>query len=126
MMTCLPQRSPATAPHAPVRPPQAWRLRATLAILCLAGLPLAGCAFPGPLSESQRDALASCRSDADRVYNAQNRYQLSERSSIDSPFSGGTQPDTPSDQLSNQYSHDEMVSDCLKRSNAVPVTGDTP
>jgi hypothetical protein len=84
---------------------------------------LQACGFPGPASPAERASLESCRTDADRIYNAQNRYQLSERSSTDSPFSGGSQPATPSDGLADQYGHEQMIADCMKRSAAVPVSG---
>jgi hypothetical protein len=89
-----------------------WRLLLGL------GLALAGCDFPGPLSPADRAALETCRSDADRVYNAQNRYQLSERDSRDTPFSAGTQTAQPSDGLADQYGHEVMVSDCLRHNEA--------
>jgi hypothetical protein len=87
-----------------------------LALLCLAG-----CGFPPPQSEAERSASESCREDANRVYDAQNRYQLSERPSPDTPFSGSTPPPLPSDGLSDRYGFDQMVSTCEKRSEAVPV-----
>ena len=97
---------------------------AACALLLLSGLALSGCGFSPPLSEAQRDAQQSCREDANRIYNAQNRYQLSERSSPDSPYSGATPPPLPGDGLSDQYGFDKMVSTCLDRSEAVPVAGD--
>jgi hypothetical protein len=91
----------------------------------LALLSFAGCGFPPPQSSSERAATADCRQDADRTYSAQNRYLLSERASPDTPYSGSTPPPLPSDGLSDRYGYDEMVSDCLKRSSAVPVNGQT-
>jgi len=99
--------------------------RLTLA-LCLAAAPaLSACGFSPPLSETQRAAIDSCRSDADRIYNAQNRAQLSERDTRDTPFSATAAP-TESDSLSDQYGHDQLVSDCVNRSAAVPVSGAAP
>jgi hypothetical protein len=94
------------------------------ALLLLSGFALSGCGFSPPLSDGQREAQQSCREDANRIYNAQNRVQLSERSSPDSPFSGATPPPLPGDGLSEQYGFDKMVSTCLNRSEAVPVAGD--
>ncbi len=79
---------------------------------------LAGCAFPGPQSKADRETLQDCRVEADRVYDAQNRYQLSERDTRDTPFSGSGQPTTPSDGLADQYSHEVRVDDCVKHGNA--------
>ena len=89
-----------------------------LAVLGLALLGLGGCAFPGPSSPQDRDVLASCRAEADRVYNAQNRYQLSERDSRDTPFSGSGQPTSPSDGLADQYTHERRVDDCVRHGDA--------
>jgi hypothetical protein len=94
--------------------------------LCLsASSALSACGFSPPLSETQRAAIDACRSDADRTYNAQNRYQLSERDTRDTPFSSTAAP-TQSDTLSDQYGHDQLVSDCVNHSAAVPVAGGNP
>ena len=81
--------------------------------LALCAVLLAGCGFSPPQSAQEREALQTCRGDADRVYDAQNRYQLSERDSRDTPFSGGGQVASPSDGLADQYSHERMVERCL-------------
>ncbi len=94
------------------------------ALLLLSGVGLSACGFSPPLTDGQREAQQGCREDANRVYNAQNRAQLSERSSPDTPFSGATPPPLPGDGLSEQYGFDQMVSTCLNRSEAVPVAGD--
>lgn len=97
--------------------------RATVtAPLCLAAIAaaLAGCSFPGPQSPEQRAALEGCRADADRVYNVQNRYQLSERDSRDTPFSGSGQPTSPSDGLADEYSHENRVDACLHNGGGSP------
>jgi hypothetical protein len=86
-------------------------------------LALAGCDFPPPQNDVQRAASQGCTEDANRVYNTQNRYLLSERDTSNTPFSGGGTVPLPSDGLSDRYSYDNMVSDCLKRSEAVPVAG---
>jgi hypothetical protein len=91
-----------------------------LVICALAGLPLAGCgAFPGPQAPQDRETLQACRADADRVYAAQNRYQLSEQNSRDTPFSGSGQPVTPSDGLADQYAHANKVDDCVRHGGVV-------
>jgi hypothetical protein len=100
--------------------------KAARAVFLLPILALAGCGFSPPLSTAQRDAQQSCKEDANRIYNTQNRYQLSERPSPDTPYSGATPPPLPGDGLSDQYSFDNMVSSCLARSEAVPAAGDTP
>jgi hypothetical protein len=90
----------------------------------LAALPLGGCGFSPPLNDAQREAQQSCRADANRIYDAQNRYQLSERASPDTPYSGADPRPLPSDGLSDRYSFDRMVDGCMARSDAVPVAGD--
>lgn len=87
-------------------------LRGAAALLLLS--PLAGCGFPPPQTPEDRVALTTCRSEADRVYGVQNRAQLSERNSIDTPFSAGSQPGQPSDGLADRYSQEQMIDDCLR------------
>lgn len=76
------------------------------------------CGFSPPQNASERLTLATCRSEADRIYNVRNRAQLSERSSTDSPFSGAAQPGLPSDGLADRYSHERMVDDCVRQGAA--------
>jgi hypothetical protein len=87
--------------------------RAGLGCVALCAALISGCGFSPPQSSQEREALQSCRSDADRIYDAQNRYQLSERDARDTPFSGGGQVASPSDGLADQYSHERMVESCL-------------
>jgi hypothetical protein len=98
--------------------------RLAAALLCCASL--ASCGFSPPLSPADRSTLADCRSEADRIYNAQNRAQLSERDSRDSPFSGAAQPGTPSDGLADRYSHENMVDDCVRHGTAEPIAAAPP
>jgi hypothetical protein len=94
-----------------------------LVLFALAGLPLAGCAaFPGPQAAQDRATLQECRADADRVYAAQNRYQLSEQSTRDTPFSGSGQPVTPSDGLADEYAHANRVDDCVRHGGVVDTS----
>ncbi len=95
-----------------------------LVAACLLGL--SACAFPGPESKADRETLQSCRAEADRVYDAQNRYQLSERDMHDTPFSGSGQPTTPSDGLADQYSHEVRVEDCVRHGDATAETAPPP
>ena len=90
--------------------------------LALAGA-LQACSSGPQRSSSDQQAVAGCRAEADRVYNAQNRYQLSERDSRDSPNSGSGTTENPAAGLSDLYSHQQMVDDCVNRSSAVPVSG---
>ena len=82
-------------------------------LICAAGA-LAGCGFSPPLSSADRETLAECRSDADRVYNARNRAQLSQRDDQDAPFSGASQAGLPSTGLSDRYGHEQMVDNCIR------------
>ncbi len=106
--------------NAPLRP------IAGFALLSACALGLCGCAFPGPESKADRETLQSCRAEANRVYDVQNRYQLSERDMHDTPFSGSGQPTTPSDGLADQYSHEVRVEDCVRHGDATAETAPPP
>ncbi len=88
------------------------RLRA--ALLIAAALVLSGCGFSPPLSPADRATLQACRSEADRVYDVQNRAQISQRGGEDSPFSGESSRALPSDGLADRYSHERSVDDCVR------------
>jgi hypothetical protein len=99
------------------------------ALLLLTGL--GGCAFGGGggrLTAEDREAVADCGKQSDRIYAARNRYQLSERDTSDTPFSGNTLPYDPSAGLRDQYERDQYMDDCLNRSAAddAVVPGSTP
>ena len=79
---------------------------------------LSGCGlYNRPTSEDQ-ETRRDCDAEADRVFAARNRYQLSERSSADSPYAGNTLPSDPSTGLSDQYAEDRLVDNCLARGGA--------
>jgi hypothetical protein len=87
---------------------------------------LTGCgAFYHPVSAEDREAVTTCRADADRMFAAQNRYLISERDQSAAPFGGNQLPPNPSTGLSDQYQQDQMVDKCLARS-AASSPSDTP
>jgi hypothetical protein len=94
-----------------------------IALVCL--LPLGACGLSAPMNAEDRAALDTCRSDAERQFNAQHREILSERDGTDSPFSGDTLPVNPNRGLSDQYEHEQMVDHCL-HANAGPLPTETP
>jgi hypothetical protein len=104
-----------------------------LALLTLAPA-LGACAFGGPPpSAEDRDTRRDCNAEADRIYAAQNRYQMSERDQSDSPYAGNTLPSNPTAGLSDQYEQDKLVDSCLARggagspsSAAAPAGGPAP
>jgi hypothetical protein len=110
--------------HAPPGCSRKSLARAACALLLLLCAGIGGCGFSPPLSPADRATLDTCRGNADRVYNAQNRAQLSQRDSRDSPFSGSGQAGSPSDGLADQYSHENMVDDCVRHGAMEP--GDSP
>ncbi len=92
-------------------------IRATLPCLCLAGL--AACQFPAPSSE-QLQARAVCRQEANRIYAAQNRAQLSQRDTSYAPFSANTLPSDPTRGLYSQYGYQQIEDQCLNGRNTAP------
>lgn len=91
-----------------------------LLLLMLAG-GLGGCGLYHPVSADERDATSACNAEVDRVFAAQNRYQLSERDSSASPYAGSSLPYNPSTGLSDRYQQDQMVDKCLARSGGEPA-----
>ena len=89
---------------------------AALAMLPILAL-LSGCAQTR-LTQEDREAVADCRQESDRIFAARNRYQLSEPNNMDTPLSGSGQVTTPSAGLSDQYEREELVDRCLARGSA--------
>jgi|HubBroStandDraft_5_1064220.scaffolds.fasta_scaffold724291_2 hypothetical protein len=98
------------------------RSRSTIAApfgLTLLGLTLfGGCAQDESQQPSlaDRTALAACRQRADQVYERLNRDQIYNvtTSGRDTPWSGTYFSNNPSRGLTDQYSHDVMVRDCVR------------
>jgi hypothetical protein len=89
---------------------------------------LAGCGLYQVPTPEDREAVAACRSEADRVFAARNRYLLSERDSSDTPLSGNALAYNPNAGLSDQYEQQQLQDTCLARSAAGPaaVPGSAP
>jgi|SRR4051794_38121841 len=79
---------------------------------------LSGCASPAPLtSQAQADAAtrSACRQRAEAAYNQQNRGDIyGSASQVNTPFSGNVVPDKTGRGLSQLFSHDKMVDDCVR------------
>jgi hypothetical protein len=87
-----------------------------LAVLALGSL--AGCGLYQPVTSEDREAASACNAEADRVFAAQNRYQLSERDQSNAPYAGNTLPSNPTAGLSDRYEEGQYVDHCLARSAA--------
>jgi hypothetical protein len=95
------------------------RRLALAAVLASALAPgLAGCGLYQPVSQADREAMASCRTEADRVYAARNRYLLSERDQTSTPQSGSYLGGNPAAGLSDQYEQKQLIDTCVARSAA--------
>ena len=77
-------------------------------------LALGGCAAGGPATRADREAVASCRVDADRAYLQQNRVLLSERSQVDTPFSASGTVGVTSEGLGRLYGRANDLEACLR------------
>jgi hypothetical protein len=86
--------------------------RALFSALILGSLAVLG-ACSRPLDRDQQDALSSCRTETDRVYNAQNRYQLSERDSSASPLSGTGSTLSQNSALADRYDYQRSIDSCV-------------
>ena len=112
----LPEPLALKVPAMPVQTRRKAALTMAATLMLLSALPaLSGCGLYTRPSAEDREARRDCDAEADRVFAARNRYQLSERSSIDSPFAGNTLPANPSDGLADQYTQDRLVDSCLAR-----------
>lgn len=98
-----------------------------LSYLMLAGaLAAAGCS-PRPQNAATRAAdanYAACRTRTDAIYDQQNRYLLSERSTIDSPYSTTGLPGNTAKGLSRQFQRDSNMQDCLDNGTAAAGSGE--
>ncbi len=97
-----------------------------LSPLLIAGLLLAGCATPAPVSRSTAAQQAACRQRADEAFARANpgdqyRSDLYVSSQRDSPF-GATSVANPTADLQARYTRAQMVDTCLRRVNAQPAT----
>ncbi len=113
--------SPASRPRPPVALCTRGRIRAALLLTAIAAAPLAGCGLYQPISSDDREANRACTAEADRVFAAQNRYQLSERDQSSTPYSGSALPSNPSAGLSDRYEQEQMVDKCMARTAGEPT-----
>ena len=92
--------------------------RRSLAALVVLGA--AACQPPAPRSRADVAARAACRDAVDRVYNAQNRADLSRRDERDYAFAASYNSGIVTRGMSSRYQRDQMVTDCVQ------VTGENP
>ncbi len=84
---------------------------AGVAVACLLLSFLAGCGQPRSSAELERQQ--ACGQQADRQFEKQNRYLMSERDQTATPFSSSGLPGDPTRGLNDQYGRDRMVDDCM-------------
>ena len=94
-----------------------WPAANVVAAILLA--PLAGCGEKRSSAELERQQ--ACGQQADRQFEKQNRYLLSERDQTSTPFSSSFLPGDPTRGLNDQYSRDRMVDDCLHSLSDEPI-----
>ena len=88
---------------------------------------LAGCAAPSPQTPQQQEAVAACRSQADQQFLIQNRAGLYQPNDSLTPYASGTPTYQQIQGLADQYTHNQMVQDCLRgASGPAPVGPTTP
>ncbi len=78
----------------------------------------AGCQSPTPRSRADAAAAAACRAEADRVYAAQNRADLSRRDQRDTPFANSYDSGITSRGLGTRFGFDNQVSSCVSNSTS--------
>ena len=77
----------------------------------------AGCQS-APRSRADAAAAAACRADADRVYAAQNRADLSRRDQRDTPFASSYNSGITTRGLGTLFGLDSQVSSCVSSSSS--------
>jgi len=92
--------------------------RLALVVLVMT-LPLvaAGCQS-APRSRADAATTAACRAQADRVYAAQNRVELSQRDQRDTPFASNYVSGITSRGLGARFGLDNQISSCISNSTA--------
>ena len=84
----------------------------------------AGCQS-APQSRADAAATAACRAEADRVYAAQNRADLSRRDQRDTPFAGSYNSGITSRGLGTLFGFNNQVSSCVSNSTNSTAAGAT-
>ncbi len=82
----------------------------------------AGCQS-APRSRADASARAACRAEADRVYAAQNRADLSRRDQRDTPFASSYNSGITSRGLGTLFGFDNQVSSCVSNSTNSTAAG---
>lgn len=82
----------------------------------------AGCQS-APRSRADAAAAAACRAEADRVYAAQNRADLSRRDQRDTPFASSYNSGITSRGLGTLFGFDNQVSSCVSNSTNSTAAG---
>jgi hypothetical protein len=88
-----------------------------LPLLILPLLALSQCApAPPPAGQARADAetLAACRQHADDVYNRQYRDQIYSINNPNVPYSANYTPGVTDRGLAARFTHDNMVTDCVR------------
>lgn len=102
--------------------PAGAALAMALAAMALAATTLAGCTPLPPPSHAEQAAASACETAADRTFNTQNRYLLSERDQRDTPFSVSGLPGVTSNGLGQRYGRDEQLAGCLRENSETTDT----
>ena len=82
----------------------------------------AGCQS-APRSRANAAATAACRAEADRVYAAQNRADLSRRDQRDTPFASSYNSGITSRGLGTLFGFNNQVSSCVSNSTNSTAAG---
>ena len=88
----------------------------------LAACLLAGCTPPVPPTPQQQSAMAACQAQAEQQFLIQNRSSLYQPDTSLTPYATTTPQAAQIQSLADQYTHQQMVQDCLRgASGPAPV-----
>ncbi|HTU55907.1 MAG TPA: hypothetical protein VMF62_18235 [Acetobacteraceae bacterium] len=75
---------------------------------------LAACAVPAPQTPQEQAATAACRAQAEQQFLIQNRSGLYQPDTSLTPYATTTPQAAQMQSLADQYTHHQMVEDCLR------------
>jgi hypothetical protein len=97
--------------------------------ILLGAIVVSACDVGAPSGQERADAAtqAACRQRAEQAYEQQNRGQIySPASQVNTPYSNNYLPANTGRGLSDLFTHDRMVNDCVRNTGTDPARASPP